>query len=114
MTTKKLELILEQNGIHPKFWPEMKALVFDGTRLFRQLKTRLNHVVNYKDCPRHHPGGTVEAGQAQVSTACPPLDQESGGSRMTPAVDFTGRHPSRPVTSSFTPFAEAAACGSTS
>ena len=48
MTTKKLELILKQNGIHPKFWPEMKALVFDGTRPSAELKTRLNHVVNYK------------------------------------------------------------------
>ena len=49
MTGEKLELILDQHGIHPKFWPEMKALVFDGTRPSRELKTRLNHVANYKE-----------------------------------------------------------------
>jgi hypothetical protein len=48
MTSEKLELILEQHDIHPKFWPEMKALVFDGRRPSAELKTRLNHVLNYK------------------------------------------------------------------
>jgi hypothetical protein len=48
MTSEQLELVLEQHDIHPKFWSEMKALVFDGTRPSAELKTRLNHVVNYK------------------------------------------------------------------
>jgi hypothetical protein len=48
MSSEKLELILEQNDIHPTFWPEMKALVFQGTRPSRELLTRLRHVVNYK------------------------------------------------------------------
>ena len=32
MTNETLELILEQHDIHPTFWPEMKALVFDHVR----------------------------------------------------------------------------------
>ena len=48
MTGEKLELILEQHEIHPAFWPEMKALVFDGTRPSKELLTRLRSVANYK------------------------------------------------------------------
>jgi hypothetical protein len=48
MTGEKLELILEQHDIHPAFWPEMKALVFKGTRPNGELLTRLHHVTNYK------------------------------------------------------------------
>jgi hypothetical protein len=48
MTGEQLELILEQHEIHPAFWPEMKALVFDGVRPSSELRTRLRCVVNYK------------------------------------------------------------------
>jgi hypothetical protein len=48
MTNETLELILEQHEIHADFWPEMKALVFDGTRPSKELLRRLRHVANYK------------------------------------------------------------------
>ena len=48
MSPERLELILEQHGIHPAFWPEMKALVFDGARPSKELLTRLRYVANYK------------------------------------------------------------------
>jgi hypothetical protein len=48
MTSETLELILKQNDIHPAFWPEMKALVFDHARPSKELLTRLHHVSNYK------------------------------------------------------------------
>lgn len=48
MTSEKLELILSQHGIHPKFWGEIKALVFQGTPTTAELQTRLNYVSNYK------------------------------------------------------------------
>ena len=48
MTGEHLELILEQHEIHPDFWPEFKALVFDGTRPSDGLLVRLRSVVNYK------------------------------------------------------------------
>ncbi len=48
MTPEKLELILEQHDIPRTFWPQMKALVFDGTRPSRTLLTRLRRVTNYK------------------------------------------------------------------
>jgi hypothetical protein len=48
VNNEQLELILEQHDIHPDFWPEMKALVFQGTRPGAELLTRLRRVVNYK------------------------------------------------------------------
>jgi hypothetical protein len=48
MSGERLELILEQCGVHPKFWPEMKALVLHGERPGRELLTRLFNVANYK------------------------------------------------------------------
>jgi hypothetical protein len=48
MTNETLELILEQHDIHPTFWSEMKALVFNHVRPSKSLLTRLHHVTNYK------------------------------------------------------------------
>ena len=43
-----LNAILKRHEIHRKFWPEIRALVEDGQRPSRELRTRLNHVSNYK------------------------------------------------------------------
>lgn len=48
MSGEHLELILEQHEIHPNFWPEMKALVFQGERPCEQLRLRLRCVSNFK------------------------------------------------------------------
>ena len=48
MTTKTLELILEQHKVQRAFWPEMKALVFHGARPCQELLHRLRRVANYK------------------------------------------------------------------
>jgi hypothetical protein len=48
LTGERLELILDQHGIHPKFWTAMKALVFENRRPGKELLTRLHHVTNYK------------------------------------------------------------------
>ncbi len=48
MTSERLEMILEQHDIAPRFWADMKALVFDGTRPPAELLARLHHVANYK------------------------------------------------------------------
>jgi hypothetical protein len=48
MTNETLELILEQHDIHPTFWSEIKALVFNHVRPSKPLLTRLHHVANYK------------------------------------------------------------------
>jgi hypothetical protein len=48
MTTETLELILEQHGIHPDFWPEMQAMAIGNVRPSKELLTRLRHVANYK------------------------------------------------------------------
>jgi hypothetical protein len=47
MTTETLELILEQHGIHPDFWPEMQAMAIGNVRPSKELLTRLRHG-NYK------------------------------------------------------------------
>ena len=47
MTTKTLQLILEEHRIHRAFWPEMKAIVFHHTRPCHDLLHRLHHVANY-------------------------------------------------------------------
>jgi hypothetical protein len=43
-----IELRLEQHGIHPKFWPEFKALILEGTAPGDELQIRLLNVVNYQ------------------------------------------------------------------
>ena len=49
MTKKQLESVLKQHKIHPKFWPEFRALVFRGVRPGVELRTRLNCVTNYQE-----------------------------------------------------------------
>ena len=51
MTSEKLELILEQHDIHPAFWPEMKALVFDGTADVRRVEDPPEPRRQLQDCP---------------------------------------------------------------
>ena len=43
-----LNAILKRHEIHPKFWPAIRALVEEGQRPSKELRTRLNHVSNYK------------------------------------------------------------------
>ena len=47
MSNKTLESILTQHAIPVTYWPEMRELVFDGTRPSKDLVRRLNHVGNY-------------------------------------------------------------------
>ena len=47
MSNAKLQTILRQHHIPVGYWPEMKALVFDGARPGGDLLHRLNHVGNY-------------------------------------------------------------------
>ena len=44
----KLDTILKCHKIHSKFWPEFHALVEEGQRPGKGLRTRLNRVTNYK------------------------------------------------------------------
>ena len=43
-----LDDILKRHEIHRKFWPAIHALVEEGRRPCNELRTRLNHVSNYK------------------------------------------------------------------
>ncbi len=43
-----LNAILKRHEIHPKFWPEFRALFEDGKRPSKELRTRLECVANYK------------------------------------------------------------------
>lgn len=43
-----LDTILKRHGIHPQFWAEFHALVECGVRPSSKLRTRLEHVSNYK------------------------------------------------------------------
>lgn len=43
-----LNAILNRHEIHPKFWPEFRALMECGKRPGKELRTRLDHVANYK------------------------------------------------------------------
>ena len=47
MSNATLESILTANAIPSAYWPEMRALVFDGARPSKTLVHRLNHVGNY-------------------------------------------------------------------
>jgi hypothetical protein len=47
MSNATLEAILKQQDIPMAYWPEMKALVFDGTRPSKELLRRLHNVGNY-------------------------------------------------------------------
>ncbi len=47
ISDETLESILTQRAIPAAYWPEMRALVFDGTRPSKELVRRLNHVGNY-------------------------------------------------------------------
>ena len=50
MSGERLELILEQHDIHPKFWPEIKAWILDKVRPCDEVLTRFHHVSNYQIC----------------------------------------------------------------
>jgi len=43
-----LNAILNRHKIHPKFWAEFRALMECGKRPGKELRTRLDHVANYK------------------------------------------------------------------
>ena len=43
-----LNAILKRHKIHPKFWPEFRALMECGKRPGKELRTRLDCVANYK------------------------------------------------------------------
>ena len=47
MSNETLESILTASAIPSAYWPEMRALVFDGARPSKDLVYRLNHVGNY-------------------------------------------------------------------
>ncbi len=47
ISDETLESILTQHAIPVAYWPEMRALVFDGTRPSEELVRRLNHVGKY-------------------------------------------------------------------
>jgi hypothetical protein len=44
-----LDAILRRHEINRKFWPEIHALVEEGRRPCKELRTRLKCVANYKD-----------------------------------------------------------------
>ena len=48
MTNATLESILTQHAIPLGYWPEMRALVFDGTRPSKGLLRRLRRVAKYR------------------------------------------------------------------
>jgi hypothetical protein len=50
ISNKRLEAILRIHDIDKDYWPQMKALVFYGSRPTRALQRRLDHVDNYIDC----------------------------------------------------------------
>jgi len=43
-----LDDILKRHEIRPKFWPAIRALVEEGQRPCKELRTRLHHVGNYQ------------------------------------------------------------------
>lgn len=43
-----LNTILKRHAIHPKFWPEFRAYLEEGTQPGDELLVRLHHVANYK------------------------------------------------------------------
>ena len=43
-----LDDILKRHEIHRKFWPAIRALVEEGRRPCKELRTRLHHVRNYQ------------------------------------------------------------------
>ena len=88
MTNETLELILEQHDIHPTFWSEMKALVFDHVRPSKALLTRLHHVANYKAAFDAILAELSKRSQAQVPAEALRV---SGGAGMSSPTDFTGR-----------------------
>ena len=47
MSNATLESILTQHAIPLTYWPEMRALVFDGARPSKELLRRLRNVGNY-------------------------------------------------------------------
>ena len=69
-----LDRILKHREIHPKFWPEFRALVECGVRPGKELRTRLDHVSNYK--------AALDATMAELSKPLrhkfpPPIQYES-------------------------------------
>ena len=47
MSGATLESILTHHAIPSAYWPEMRALVFDGARPSKELRRRLRNVGNY-------------------------------------------------------------------
>jgi hypothetical protein len=43
-----LNAILKRHAIQPRFWPEFQQLIEEGKRPGKELRTRLDHVANYK------------------------------------------------------------------
>jgi len=48
MTARRLHAILKRHEIHPKFWPEFRAMVELGQMPSKELWTRMNHVANFR------------------------------------------------------------------
>jgi hypothetical protein len=48
MSNATLETILTQHAIPLGYWPELRALVFDGTRPSKGLLRRLRRVAKYR------------------------------------------------------------------
>jgi hypothetical protein len=48
MTARRLHAILKRHEIHPKFWPEFRAMVELGQSPSKELWTRMNHVANFR------------------------------------------------------------------
>ena len=55
-----LNAILKRHEIHPKFWPEFRAMVEEGQLPSKELWTRMNHVANYGAARDEIAGGVVQ------------------------------------------------------
>lgn len=48
MNARRLHAILKRHEIHPKFWPEFRAMVELGQTPGKELWTRMSHVANFR------------------------------------------------------------------
>ena len=60
MTARQLNAILKRHEIHPKFWPEFRAMVRQGRMPSKELWTRMNHVADYEAARDEIAAGVVQ------------------------------------------------------
>jgi hypothetical protein len=59
-------------GIHPMFWPGMRALILAGARPDAELQVRIDYVSNYQDCLNDPRVAVARAEADEKTPACLP------------------------------------------